>query len=137
MGPGVRRDDGWGLGGTEVWIEVGNRDRDRSPLELELELQLELELGNHAFLQRFPNPKRSKGAGDLPPTPLPKLTSVANYAAWGSAAFTCATIALNAAPSCMAMSARTLRSSSIPASFTPCMNCEYVRPSARTPALMR
>ncbi len=42
----------------------------------------------------------------------------------GRAAFACATIALKAASSCIAMSARTFRSSSMPASLQPCMNCE-------------
>jgi len=45
-------------------------------------------------------------------------------AALGSAAFACAMIAVNTPPSFIARSAMTLRSSSIPASFTPCMNCE-------------
>ena len=40
----------------------------------------------------------------------------------GSAAFAWATMTLNVAPSCIARSARTLRSSSTPASFRPCMN---------------
>jgi hypothetical protein len=45
-------------------------------------------------------------------------------AALGSAAFACAMIAVNTPPSFIARSAMTFRSSSIPASFTPCMNCE-------------
>jgi len=40
----------------------------------------------------------------------------------GSAAFAWATIALKVSASCMARSARTLRSSSTPASLSPCMN---------------
>jgi len=42
----------------------------------------------------------------------------------GRAAFACAIMAVNASPSCIAISARTFRSSSMPASFSPCMNCE-------------
>lgn len=49
---------------------------------------------------------------------------VKRYAAWGSAAFACAMIVANTPPSFIARSAMTFRSSSIPASFTPCMNCE-------------
>ncbi len=45
-------------------------------------------------------------------------------AALGSAAFACAMIAVNTPPSFIARSAMTLRSRSMPASFTPCMNCE-------------
>ena len=42
----------------------------------------------------------------------------------GSAALACSMMAPKTLPSFMARSAITLRSSSIPASFTPCMNCE-------------
>jgi hypothetical protein len=45
-------------------------------------------------------------------------------AALGSAAFAWAMMAVKTAPSFIARSAMTLRSSSMPASFTPCMNCE-------------
>jgi large subunit ribosomal protein L20 len=52
------------------------------------------------------------------------FTAIIAQAAWGRAAFACAMMAVKASPSFMAISARTLRSSSMPASFSPCMNCE-------------
>lgn len=68
-------------------------------------------------------PAKKKGAGvasdALIPLPIRRA-----YAAWGSAAFAWATIAAKAGPSFIAMSASTFRSSSMPASFSPCMNCE-------------
>jgi hypothetical protein len=68
-------------------------------------------------------PKPKKGAGVATDAP-PRSVRQARYAAWGRAAFACATIAAKAAVSCIAMSARTFRSRSMLASFRPCMNCE-------------
>jgi hypothetical protein len=68
---------------------------------------------------RFPQSERAPTA--MPPAPFASPDR-ADHAAWGSAAFACATMAENASPSCIAMSASTLRSSSMPASFRPCMN---------------
>ena len=64
-----------------------------------------------------------KGAGVATDAPSHSVRQ-ARYAAWGRAAFACATIAAKAAVSCIAMSARTFRSRSMLASFRPCMNCE-------------
>ena len=71
--------------------------------------------------EREAKPKRAPVS---PPAPQLFGRYRSPQAAWGRAAFACAMMAVNASPSCMAMSARTFRSSSIHASFRPCMNCE-------------
>ena len=55
-------------------------------------------------------------------SPSPSKLGEDAYAALGSAALACAMIALNASASCIAMSARTLRSRSMLASFSAWMN---------------
>lgn len=61
-------------------------------------------------------------AGPVPVSSALRPAYAATRAPSGRAAFTWATIAAKASPSCIAISARTLRSSSTPASFRPCMN---------------
>jgi hypothetical protein len=63
----------------------------------------------------------TRGAGVTTGAPRASTVSLAQ-AACGSAAFAWAIIAEKAAPSFIAISASTFRSSSTPASFSPCMN---------------
>ncbi len=70
--------------------------------------------------------RKQKGRGDhmaaAPFVSFSEAAYAATRAPSGRAALACAMMALNAPPSCIAMSASTLRSSSMPASFRPCMN---------------
>jgi len=101
-----------------VWPMVA-RKRDR-PESMDPGVRRDDEKGEAAADH---HPQTKKGAGVATDAPSHAVRQ-ARYAAWGRAAFACATIAAKAAVSCIAMSARTFRSRSMLASFRPCMNCE-------------
>jgi hypothetical protein len=72
----------------------------------------------HTWIPAFAGMTRERGA--IPPA----AAYAAAGAAFSIAAWALATIAANASGSRIARSDNTLRSMSMPASFTPCMNCE-------------